>query len=295
MKKRGLGRNIDLLISRKSVVTKPQVEAAAKSSPVEEKNEALRTLPVEMLQRGRYQPRRDFSPEKLQELSDSIRTQGIIQPIVVRKTQKDQYEILAGERRWRAAQLAGLTEVPVIIKNIPDETALAIALIENIQRENLNPIEEAIALQRLLDEFSMTHQQVAESVGKSRTTITNLLRLLTLHADVKLMLEKGELEMGHARALLSLEGRLQVQAAEMVCKQQLSVRATEQLVNAMQQTKSKVKAKNTIDPNIQKLQQKLSDQLGALVRFEHTNKGNGKLVIHYNTLDELDGILEKIQ
>lgn len=294
MKKRGLGRNIDLLISRKSVVTKPQVEAAPKNSQVEEKNETLRTLPVELLQRGRYQPRRNFSPEKLQELADSIRTQGIIQPIVVRNTQKDQYEILAGERRWRAAQLAGLTEVPVIIKNIPDEAALAIALIENIQRENLNPIEEAIALQRLLDEFSMTHQQVAESVGKSRTTITNLLRLLTLHADVKLMLEIGELEMGHGRALLSLEGHLQVPAAIVVCRQHLSVRATEQLVNSMQ-NRTKSKAKVTVDPNIQKLQQKLSDQLGAMVRFEHTNKGNGKLVIHYNTLDELDGILEKIQ
>lgn len=289
MKKRGLGRNLEVLLSR----TKPLDEA---TSFVPSAGLELQQLPIELLQRGRYQPRKEFPPEKMEELADSIRAQGIIQPIIARAIANGRYEIIAGERRWRAAQLAGLSEVPVLVKEIADKAALAIALIENIQRENLNPIEEAIALQRLLDEFSMTHQQIAHSVGKSRTMVTNLLRLLSLQPEVKTLVEQGKLEMGHARALLALTGASQSKLAQKICVEELSVRETERLVSQWQNPTTKPNGlSKEIDPDIQKLQQQLSGQLGALVVFQQGAKGKGKMVIHYNNLDELEGILARIQ
>lgn len=289
MKKRGLGGNVNLFLSRAKSIenTPPSAEKQA---------QALSNLPVDHLQRGRYQPRNEISSTSLQDLVDSIRAQGIIQPIVVRKIADDRYEIIAGERRWRAAQLAGLTEIPAIIKNVPDEAALAIALIENIQRENLNPIEEAVALQRLVDEFGLTHQQIADSVGKSRAMVTNLLRLLSLHPEVKLFVEQGKLEMGHARALLTLSGEEQRLLAQTIVAEGLSVRATESLVAQQPKTLKKVDGlvAKTVDPNIQHLQQKLRDQLGAKVVFQQSNSNKGKMVIHYNSLDELEGILSRI-
>lgn len=289
MKKRGLGRNLDVLLSRAPTPIHAPVKTVTKEGE-------LRYLGIDLLQRGRYQPRRDFSSESLQELADSIRTQGIIQPLVVRTVANNRYEIVAGERRWRAAQIAGLSDVPALVKEIPDEAALEIAIIENIQRENLNPIEEAVALQRLLDEFAMTHQQVANAVGKSRTTVTNLLRLLSLQPDIKLLLEQGKIEMGHARALLSLDGLSQSEIANKIVSQGLSVRETERLVQQWQKPKMKANgAAKKIDPDIQRLQQQLSDQLGAMVVFQQGSKGKGKMVIHYNNLDELEGILTRIQ
>jgi len=304
-KKRGLGRNLDALLSRKPAVPSVPVPTPVPIAPVSAapvdvatvaQEDELRHLPVEFLDRGRYQPRKDFSQEALQELADSISAQGILQPIVVRNIDKNRYEIIAGERRWRAAQLAGLTEVPALIKNMSDEDALAVGLIENIQRQNLSPLEEAVALQRLIDEFSMTHQQVAEAVGKSRTAVTNILRLLTLQPDVKALLEQGKIEMGHARALLALTGIQQAQAARIVAEKGFSVRETEDLVRQWQQSPTTVKPiSKKLDPDIQRLQQKLSDKLGAPITFKHNAKGKGQLIIHYNNLDELDGILAKIQ
>jgi len=303
MKKRGLGRNLDVFLSRTATIPTPTsmnsntaTAVAAEPAPLTSADGQLRHLPIEILQRGRYQPRRDFAQEQLQELADSIRTQGIIQPLVVRKISADRYEIIAGERRWRAAQLAGLTEVPAIIRDIPDEAALAVALIENIQRENLNPLEEAIALQRLIDEFSLTQQEVAEAVGKSRTTVTNLLRLLSLQPDVKTLLENGGIEMGHARALLALNDLAQSQAAKTVVAKGLSVRETEELVRTWHNRSTATKNQpQAINPDIRNLQKNLADKLGAPVVFQHNNKGKGKLIIHYNSLDELDGILTHIQ
>lgn len=305
MKKRGLGRNLDVFLSRTTKVANPTTSMPADNTataltaaptPTKQAENELRHLPIELLQRGRYQPRKDFAQEQLQELADSIRTQGIIQPIVVRKIDNNRYEIIAGERRWRAAQIAGLTEVPTIVKDIPDEAALAMALIENIQRENLNPLEEAVALQRLIDEFNLTQQEVAEAVGKSRTTVTNLLRLLTLQPDVKTLLENGDIEMGHARALLALNNIAQSQAAKTVAAKGLSVRETEELVrNWNTQKIANKQANKTIDPDVRHLQKDLADKLGAAVTLQHNNKGKGKLVIHYNSLDELDGILMHIK
>jgi ParB family chromosome partitioning protein len=295
MKKRGLGQNVNLFLSR-TADTATEIREITESKTVPGKKEDLRQLPIEILQRGRYQPRREMAPETIQELADSIRTYGVLQPIIVRNIDKDNYEIIAGERRWRAAQLAGLTEIPVIIKNISDEATLAIALIENIQRENLNALEEAIALQRLLDEFGMTHQQVAEAVGKSRTTVTNLLRLLNLAPEVKTLLEQKKIEMGHARALLALDIVKQVDAAQMIIRQNLSVRETERLVNSYQHPKTKSSnVFKTADPDISRLQNDISDKLGAKVLFQHNTRGKGKIVIYYNNLDELDGVLARIQ
>jgi ParB family chromosome partitioning protein len=287
MKKRSLGSNIDIFLSR---TKRPEITET--SLPEGE----LRQLPVENLQRGRYQPRKQIAEETVRELADSIRAQGVIQPIVVRGIAKDQYEIIAGERRWRAAQLAGLKNIPALVKDIPDEAALAMALIENIQRENLNPLEEAVALQRLLDEFGMTHQQVAEAVGKSRTTVTNLLRLLNLQSGVKTLLEQGDLEMGHARALLALNDKSQNEAAAEIVKRGLSVRETEALVSKWQSIGTHLPhTAKKLDPNIAALQQSLSDKLGAAVNFQQRGNGKGKMVIHYNSLDELEGILERIK
>ena len=282
MKKRGLGRGLDALLGDVPVAVKP-----ANTS-------AQQTLPIELLQRGKYQPRKDMNAEKLQDLANSIAMQGIVQPIVVRHISPKQYEIVAGERRWRAAQLAGLQDVPVIIKEMDDRTAMAIALIENIQREDLNVLEEADALQRLLTEFEMTHQQVADAVGKSRTAVTNLLRLLELAPDVKKMLVSKQLEMGHARALLSLSQEHQIEAARKITNNGLTVRFAEKLVKDMQQP-PKVENKNhKIDMDISLLQNKLRAKFGTRVQIENKENGKGKLIIHYSTLDELEGILNKM-
>ncbi len=277
--KRGLGRGLDALLGDASV---------------KEEKHHLQTLPIEYLQRGKYQPRQDINPEKLQELADSIKAQGIIQPIVVRLIAYEKYEIVAGERRWRAAQMAGLTQVPVVIKEIDDRAAMAIALIENIQREDLNPLEEAEALKRLLDEFEMTHQLIAEAIGKSRTTVTNLLRLMDLHPDVKKLLLTNQLEMGHARALLSLDGLKQVALANKVVKEGLTVRATERLVKDSH-AEPKIHKVKVIDNDTLRLQDDLTAKLGAKVIIDHKENGSGKLVIAYSSLDELDGIIEQLK
>ena len=279
LNKRGLGRGLDALLG----------DVSAK----EEKHH-LQTLPIEYMQRGKYQPRKDINPEKLQELADSIKAQGIIQPIVVRQIAHEKYEIVAGERRWRAAQLAGLTQVPIVIKEIDDRAAMAMALIENIQREDLNPLEEAEALRRLLDEFEMTHQLIADAIGKSRTTVTNLLRLLDLHPDVKKLLLGNQLEMGHARALLSLEGLKQVAIANKVAKEGLTVRAAERLVKESQ-AEPKIQKVKVIDNDTLRLQDDLTAKLGAKVIIDHKENGSGKLVIAYSSLDELDGIIGQLR
>jgi ParB family chromosome partitioning protein len=288
VKKRGLGKSLDALLMGSSSVAEESEHEAGQTK------EKLCQLSVALIQSGKYQPRRDMSPEGLEDLANSIRVQGIIQPIIVRYLPNGRYEIVAGERRWRAAQSIGLTEIPAIVRDIPDEAAVAIALIENIQRENLNPIEEAMALQRLLDEFSMTHHQVAEAVGKSRTSVTNLLRLLTLMDEVKAMLEHGDLEMGHARALLTLSPDLQVDIARAVADKRLSVRETENLVQRLQTTKLP-SAMKSMDPDVLRLQESLSKWLKLSVTVKHTAKGTGKLIITYKNLAELDALLEHLQ
>jgi len=289
-RKRGLGRGLESLLST------DHFEAPA--SPATDSG--LRTLPVDTIRRGKYQPRNDMHTESLEDLAGSIRAQGIIQPIVVRPVGDGQHEIIAGERRWRAAQMAGLHEVPVVVRDVSDQAAVAMALIENIQREDLNPLEEAAALLRLNDEFGLTHQQAAEAVGRSRAAVTNLLRLLELNDDVKKLLSKGELEMGHARALLGLQGTAQSEAAQRVVQRGLSVRETEHLVRRQQKTASaKSPAKSsqfqTPDPDIRHLESSLSEKLGAPVQVQHSARGKGKLIIQYASLDELDGILEHIK
>jgi|TARA_R100001129_G_scaffold170587_1_gene140195 ParB family transcriptional regulator, chromosome partitioning protein len=256
----------------------------------------LREVPIDLIQRGRFQPRRDMDPAALQELADSIRQQGVMQPVVVRPIAEGRFELIAGERRWRATQMAELDRIPAIIRDVPDDAAIAMALIENIQRENLNPIEEAFALQRLQDEFGLTQAQVAEAVGKSRTTITNLLRLISLSEDVRVMLEHGDLEMGHGRAMLTLQPEQQMQVARQVVAKSLSVRQTEALVRRVQQeSPNRKKTKGEVDPNIRALQDDLAERLGARVSIDHGQRGKGKLVIEYTSLDELDGILGHIK
>ena len=294
-KKRGLGRGLDALLGPTRAETARQ--AATPSAPPEG-GDALRTVGVELLQRGKYQPRVDMHNESLEDLADSIRAQGVVQPILVRRAGAGSYEIIAGERRWRAAQLAGLQEVPVVVRDMDDRAAVAVALIENIQRENLNPLEEARALERLIGEFDMTHQQAAEAVGRSRTAVSNLLRLLELGEVATAMVQRGELEMGHARALLALEGRRQAEAAHQVVNHGLSVRATERLVKKLLAESSASPAKVAParrDPDLVHLEQGLSDRIGAPVQVQHNHKGKGRLIITYNSLDELDGILEHIQ
>lgn len=265
---------------------------ALKNSESDEKH--LRELPVELIQRGKYQPRRDMDPDALEELAESIRQQGIMQPIVVRPISESHYEIIAGERRWRASQLAGLDRVPAIIRDVPDEAAIAMSLIENIQRENLNSMEEAIALQRLQDEFDLTQAEVAEAIGKSRSTVTNLLRLINLSDEVKLMLEHGDLEMGHGRAMLSLPEDQQLVVARQVESKALSVRQTEALVRKLQ-AEPKPKSVKESDPDIARLENDLAEKLGAKVVIDHSVRGKGKLVIQYSSLDQLDGILKHIK
>ena len=290
-KKRGLGRGLDALLGGDSG---GDIESAESVS----KNAGPSVLPVDIIERGRFQPRRDFNAESLQELADSIAAQGVVQPIVVRPLAEGRYEIIAGERRWRAAQQAGLSDIPVVVRDVPDKTAMAMGLIENIQREDLNPLEESTALQRLLNEFELTHQQIAQAVGKSRTTVTNLLRLLDLNEDVKSYIEQDSLEMGHARALLGLKGQIQSETAKKVATQGLSVRETEKLVRRLQTGESSVGTAKPVrqeDPNIRNLESGLTDKLGAMVRIQQGGGGKGKLVISYNTLDELEGILDHIR
>lgn len=298
-KRRGLGdRRLSGLLSGSA----PTQKSTDKDAPIDTErapDAVLRDIAVDLLQSGKYQPRHDFQQEALEELADSIRAQGVVQPIVVRSIGNNRYEIVAGERRWRAAQIAGLHEIPAVVREVPDSAAIAMALIENIQRENLNPLEEANALNRLIEEFEMTHQSAAEAVGRSRASVTNLLRLLDLEEGVKHFVEQRKLEMGHARALLGIKGAGQVTAARQVVDRGLSVRETEKLVRRMltgDDTSSKKKAaKQTEDPDIRRLEQDLSDKLGASVNVQQSGKNKGRLVIAYNSLDELDGILEHIK
>lgn len=282
-KKRRLGRGLDALLG-------DLTDASSEHRELE-----LRDLPIDLLERGRYQPRTHMNKAALEELAQSIKAQGVLQPVVVRPLAGESYEIIAGERRWRAAQLAGLESVPAVIRPIPDDAALAIALIENIQRENLNPVEEANGLQRLLDEFGLTHQQVADTIGRSRTAVTNLLRLLTLNSLPKKLLEEEKLEMGHARALLALAGTDQDEAAKEVVGKGLSVRQTEALVRRWQQRRSpRRRTANRPSADIERLQQRLSDRLAAKVSIKDRG-GKGQLVIHYHSLEQLDGILDRIK
>ena len=293
VKKRALGRGLDALLS----ASVSSAKTSALNEPDFSHSEGdLRDLPVDIIQRGKYQPRVDMHQESLDDLANSIKAQGVVQPIVVRPIGEGRYEIIAGERRWRATQIAGLDKVPAIIRNVPDDAAVVMSLIENIQREDLNSVEEATALHRLIEEFEMTHQQAAEAVGRSRASVTNLLRLLTLSDDVKLMLTNRELEMGHAKALLALQGLQQVKAAQHVVSKAFSVRETERFVRTLlkraEQGSAPVK---TLDPNIRTLQTSLSERLGAKVKIQHSEKGKGKVEINYNSLDELDGILAHIK
>jgi ParB family chromosome partitioning protein len=308
-KRPSLSRGLGALLGQPAAATSAATAAVVTAlRPVDEE---LRKLPVDLLQRGKYQPRIDLRQETLQELADSIKAQGVVQPIVVRPINADgsyahvqvdsqveqRYEIIAGERRWRAAQLAGLHEIPAVIRRVPDEAAIAMALIENIQRENLNPLEEARALQRLIMEFEMTHATAAEAVGRSRAAVSNLLRLLDLGEDASRLVEHRELDMGHARALLGIENkRQQAEVAAQVAHQKLSVRDTEALVKrlASQPSSSAQDTAPRVDPNIRKLEADLSEKLGAKVQVQHSSSGKGKLVISYHTLDELDGILVHI-
>jgi ParB family chromosome partitioning protein len=288
-KRRGLGRGLDALLT-----SVPKDSSANLSSDSDSQDSELQTLPIEFLHPGKYQPRKDMSNDALVELANSIKSQGIIQPIVVRQIDKDKYEIIAGERRWRAAQLALLDSVPCLIKDVPDESAVAIALIENIQREDLNAMEEAIALERLLIEFELTHQEVADIVGKSRTTVSNLLRLNNLNNEVKTFLEHGDIEMGHARALLALSDEEQNNTARIIVAKELTVRETEALIKKLQEPAKEEKTK-IIDPDTVSLEQSLSEKIGSRVSISHNKKGKGKLVISYTNLEELDGIVAKFR
>ena len=289
-KKRGLGKGLDALLSTSHAASKKRDDA--EQSKVDA-GETLLTLDVDLLQPGKYQPRKDMSPEALEELAESIKAQGVIQPIVVRKISDDKYEIIAGERRWRAAQIAKLDKVPCIVKQVADEAAVAIALIENIQREDLNAMEEAIALNRLIEEFDLTHQQIADAVGKSRATVSNLLRLNGLNEPVKRLLEYGDIEMGHARALLALQGEEQTSVARLVVAKELTVRETERLVNKVLNP-AKEAEKPVKNTDVARLESQLIERLGAKVSISHGSKGKGKIVINYQNLAELDGILAKI-
>jgi ParB family transcriptional regulator, chromosome partitioning protein len=263
----------------------------------------LSTLPLDLLQRGKYQPRVDMRPESLGELADSIKSRGLVQPILVRPLprpdpgQSQRYEIIAGERRWRAAQMAGLAEIPAVIRDVPDEDAVAMALIENIQREDLNPLEEARALLRLIEEFGLTHQSAAEAVGRSRAAVSNLLRLMDLTDEVKALLESRRIEMGHARALLGLTTRRQqIEVAALVVKKSLSVRDTESLVRRIISPRAAESGNpQTVDPDIRRLEIEIADKLGAKVAFQHASSGKGKLIVSYNSVDELEGILAHIR
>jgi ParB family chromosome partitioning protein len=294
-KKKRLGRGLEALLS------KPIADTASVTG---DDKDALRNIPLEHLQKGRYQPRVDMRQDTLEDLANSIKAQGVVQPIVARplnRTNGDtqRYEIVAGERRWRAAQMAGLSDIPTVIRIVPDDAAIAMALIENIQRENLNPLEEARALDRLIKEFKLTHQEAADAIGRSRVSVSNLLRLLDLSDRVMALLESRQIEMGHARALLAISGTAeQLDAARQVIKNQLSVRDTERLVRRMladRSNKKTTQAQSSGNADIRRLEVEITDKIGAKVRIDHSQKGSGKLVIQYNSLDELDGILKHIK
>ena len=284
-KKRGLGLGLQELLSDVKV-------HSSDLGSQDNKKEILKTLAIDLLKPGKYQPRQEMGKEALEELADSIRSQGIIQPIIVRPIGEGNHEIIAGERRWRAAQLANLHEVPVVIKDVPDKYAVAMSLIENIQREELNAIDTALSLQRLIDEFNMTHESAAESIGKSRTAVTNLLRLLSLSKEIKEMVQQNLLEMGHARALLALDTSRQLAIAKIIATKKLSVRAAENLIKQMQ--KPKTESKFFVDPNIKELENNLSNKLAADVSIQYAKSGKGRITIQYNSLDELEGILKHI-
>ncbi|MFZ5844618.1 MAG: ParB/RepB/Spo0J family partition protein [Pseudomonadota bacterium] len=289
VKKRGLGTGLSALIGANTA------QALSTGKTLAETDGELKQLPVEYLQPGRYQPRRVMTEDALNELAESIKAQGLIQPIVVRRTGDNKYEIIAGERRWRASQKAGMMQVPCLVKEVSEHGAAAMALIENIQREDLNCIEEAMGLQRLIHDFQLTQEQVATAVGKSRVSVTNLLRLLHLHADVKTLLERGDIEMGHARALLSLEPKKQVEAAREVAAKQLTVRDTEKLVRRLLQPVAEKTAKPEQGASdVARLERQLAELLGTPVRFEQSSKHTGKLVIAYSSLEQLDGVLAKL-
>ncbi|MDQ5768416.1 ParB/RepB/Spo0J family partition protein [Thiothrix subterranea] len=282
-KKPSLGRGLDILLS------------SVRGDGEQSDDTVLKQLPVERIRPGQYQPRTRMDPDALQELADSIKAQGLVQPIVVRKLGGGEYELIAGERRWRASQLAGLHTIPAVVREVPDQSVAAMSLIENIQREDLNALEEASGLRRLIDEFGLTHQQTAEAVGRSRAAVTNLLRLLELQAETKALVDAGQLEMGHARALLGLHGQQQIDIAQKVAQQQLSVRETERLVKSLLEAGQKPVTVFKPSPDVVKLEQTLADTLGAKVAIRYNRTGKGKLVIEYNSLDELDGILGHIQ
>jgi len=304
-KRQSLGKGLDALLGISEDAEGLQDEAVFDPSSESTKQAlvdvvlpsdgTLKNLPVEFLQPGQYQPRRDMNPEALQELADSITTQGVMQPIIVRPKGDNKYEIIAGERRWRATQQAGLDTIPAIVREVTDEATIAMALIENIQREDLNAMEESLALIRLQDEFNLTQQQVADSVGKSRSAVTNLMRLATLEKAVQEQLERGELELGHAKCLLGLEGNAQIGAARTVAANAMTVRQTEALVKKLQNTDTATPNPQTANPDIMRLQEELSEKLGAVVSIQHSAKGAGKLVLKYNSVDELDGILAHLK
>ena len=300
-KKPSLGRGLAELSP--FLAPRPAVQAQTPAAAVVAPGDRLATLPLDLLQRGKYQPRVDMRTDSLNDLAESIKSQGIVQPILVRPVgrpglgESQRYEIIAGERRWRAAQIAGLTEIPAVVRDVPDEAAVAMALIENIQREDLNPLEEARALSRLIDEFGLTHQAAADAVGRSRAAVSNLLRLMELADEVKTLLEQRNIEMGHARALLGLtQRRQQIEVATLVAKKSLSVRETEALVRRLlAPAGSSPREAAAVDPDIRRLELELADKLGAKVAFQHSAGGKGKLVVSYNSLDELEGILAHIQ
>ena len=288
VRKRGLGRGLDALLGEIADRTLDQPIAPSPSG-----DGGFRSLPVDAIRRGRHQPRRIVEESALEELADSVRARGLVQPIVVRSATAGTYEIVAGERRWRAARMAGMDEVPAVVRECSDQEAAAIALIENIQREDLNAIEEAQGYRMLADEFGLTHQELADAVGRSRSAVSNAMRLLELNEDVRVMVENGDIDMGHARALLALSGAVQSKAAEEVVRRNLSARETENLVRRLTQPETAPTPK-VRDPDVVKLEDDLAERLGATVRIQHRSKGTGTLTIHYGSLDALDGILERI-
>src|SRR5687767_7663906 len=279
MKPKGLGRGLDALLGADAPAAR----------------DALATLPVGRIRPGKYQPRTKMDQQALAELAASIRSQGLMQPLLVRPVDRDRYELIAGERRWRAAQMAGLEEVPALVREVPDDAALAMSLIENIQREDLNPMEEAAGLQRLLDEFKMTHEQAAESVGRSRSTTTNLLRLLKLAKPVQEMVMEGALEMGHARALLALDGARQIEVAHRIAAKGLSVRDTEAMVQSLVRGKPGTERARKRDRDLERLEEELAGTLGTTVEIRPAKKGSGKVVVHYSSLDHLGELLKRLR
>lgn len=285
LKKNPLGRNLSSMLSQSAL------QHAAENAATETSGrDSLRAIPLDLISPGPYQPRSIFDADRLEELAESIRHQGVIQPVIVRSSGTHKFELVAGERRWRAAQMADIDKIPAIVRDVPDEIAIAMALVENIQREDLNPIEEASALRRLVDEFQMTHQEAGDAVGRSRSAVSNLLRLLELSKEVRELVDAKHLEMGHARALLTLEPSMQAQAAREVVSKSLSVRETEKLVRRLKNPP--VRKTTTIDPDTRYLQDQISEKLCATVKLSHNSQGKGKMVISYNSADELEGILE---